>query len=193
MVRYRPAGGFVITDLAIKALFVVSGLALAFGGLQWYVHTQREAGRAEVIATAQKAASAAQAANAAITSARDDLAAAALFRHAERLKTLEAQDAQDHASRDADRALIVRLRNSTVASRRETTDDAGSTCAAGHLERDSRLDQLQAEGQRLVVEAGELAATSRELVSEAAAGMERNAAVIDLARDWAAAVKLGER
>lgn len=182
-----------MSDAIAKLLFAIAALAIAFGAVRWYGHTQREAGRQEVIATAQKAASAAEAKNATTSHARDDLAAAAVFRFLERQKQQEAERAEELARRADDQRLIARLRNTAVAGDRRAPDDARDTCSAEHQRRDAEIDRLLAEGQRLGIEAAELAAEARGLVNEGARGLAESASLIELANEWGRAVKLGER
>jgi hypothetical protein len=181
-----------VTDLLIKLLIAGGALSMLYGAWQWDRHAQREVGRQDVIQAAQKAASAAQAKNVAVGQARNENAAQALFRHAERQKQQEADRAQEIAARAADQRLIARLRQSAVAGDRRAPDHAVDTCGPEHQRRDEAIDRLLAEGQQLAIEGGSLVAEGRELVGEGARGLAGSASLIELANDWARAVKLGE-
>lgn len=179
-------------DLAAKALIAAGTAALLFGAWQWREHVVYQRGVVATVAIAQRAASAAETKNKATAATRDAAASAADARHTQRIATLEAANAEQIAARAADRSLIARLRSTAVAGDRRAPVDAVDTCSAGHQQSDQRIDRLLAEGQRLGIEGSELVAEGRGLVAEGAGRVAGSASLIELARDWAKAVKLGE-
>lgn len=179
-------------------LYKLGATAIALLGLWWlWQHdraAQYEAGRQTVITIAKAAGDAKAAENKATGQARDELAAAAEFRHVERLKEGEAKDAKDRARAADLQRTVQQLRASAGAARdRAPAVDAGATCGADHQQRDERSARLLEQGRELAVEAAELLAEANELVTTGRRGLDRGASLIELANEWGKAVKLGER
>lgn len=112
----------------------------------------------------------------------------------ERKRKDDEREQADKLRDAAHRVALERVRASAVgAGGRRVDEAAANTCSAEHQQRDERFDGLLAEGQSLGIEVRGLGEEVRQLVGEGERGLGRAASLIELAREWGRAVRLGEK
>jgi len=178
--------------LATRLLLSAGMVAAAIAAWQWREHVVYQRGVSDIVAIAARAASAAELVNLATGEERKLSAAKAEFQHLERMKAREQHDANERDRHAAVERRLARLRESAVAGDRGAAVDAGGACSAEHKLDRERIERLLAEGQQLAIEGAGLVAEAGDLVAAGEGGLASAASLINLARDWARAVKLGE-
>lgn len=124
--------------------------------------------------------------------ARDEAAAKGTFNYLERAKAQEHQHDQERDYVAGLERRVVRLRGDLSASGGAIRPDPGGACTAEYRQYSERVEGLLREGRDLGVAGAELAVAARGLAGEGAGRLAASASLIELARDWAQAVKLGE-
>lgn len=175
-------------------LFKIGGIVVLLGGLviAWNLHGKSEynRGRDELRDVITASLKETEAANRALSKARDDLLTQSKARDSVEEAKLEKIRESIRLLDDDRSATISRLRATAARYPSESRPTPGSACEAEIL-RFQACGSLLAEGQALAIRGADLLNRSGKMVSDGEILAREQALILELGKDWAQAIELG--
>jgi hypothetical protein len=179
----------------VNPLYKLGILAVALAAFllaySWHGSSEYKRGRAEMAAEVNAKGKELEAANKALSGAKQDLVAQAGINAAVKAAEMEKVREAIKTLDDTRSRTIDRLRATASARASEASPAAGSACASEILRRQAS-DALLAEGQRLTIEGAGLLDAAVGLVGEGKVLLGSQVGVIELCQAYGTAVKLGQ-